>query len=64
MINMRFIPCEGGFWLVAETPIEERQIEQEKGLRFTADTHFATRRIVTKNTPPLLSLFFNREETT
>ena len=60
--NMKFIPCDGGFWLVAETPIEERQIKEEKGRRFIAETHFATRRIVTKNTPPLLSLFFNREE--
>ena len=59
---MKFIPCDGGFWLVAETPIEERQIEDEKGKRFITDTRFATRRIVTKNTPPLLSLFFNREE--
>lgn len=60
--DMRFIPCDGGFWLVAETPIEERQIEDEKGKRFIADTCFATRRVVTKNTPPLLSLFFNKEK--
>ena len=47
---------------MAETPIEERQIEDEKGKRFISETHFATRRVVTKNTPPLLSLFFIREE--